>query len=208
MYRPAQFKEDDVDVLDAFVTAHPLGALVVATEAGLVGNHMPMMLTRTAAGAARLHGHIARANDLWRTVPPATRVLVMFGGADRYITPSWYATKQATGQVVPTWNYSVVHAHGAIRFFDGRDELHALVDVLTNRHEAARAQPWTVSDAPAHYVEGMLRAIVGFEITVDRLEGKFKASQNRDAADRAGVASGLAADGVGDAALGELIRSP
>jgi transcriptional regulator len=206
MYRPAHFKEDNTDVLDAFVTAHPLGALVAATGAGLVGNHMPMMLTRTAAGP-RLHGHIARANDLWRTVPSGAHVLVMFGGADHYITPSWYPTKQATGQVVPTWNYSVVHAHGAIRFFEDRDELHALVDVLTNRHESQRDQPWTVSDAPAPYIEGMLRAIVGFEIVVDRLEGKFKASQNRDAADRAGVGSGLAADGVSDAARNELIRS-
>jgi len=205
MYRPAQFREDDPSVLDAFVTAHPLGALVTSGADGLIANHIPMQLTRTADGV-RLRGHIARANDLWKTVAPASRVVVLFGGAQRYITPSWYPTKQATGEVVPTWNYCVVHAHGAIRFFDDREELHALVTVLTDHHEASRKRPWAVGDAPAPYIDGMLRAIVGFDIAVDRLEGKFKASQNRNPADRDGVAQGMLADGVDTATREELVR--
>jgi len=208
MYRPAHFRVDDAGTLDEFVHRHPLGALVAMTPEGLVGNHIPMMLTRDAEQGARLRGHIARGNDLWRTAPKDTRVLVMFGGADGYVTPSWYPTKRETGQVVPTWNYSVVHAHGPIRFFDGRDELHALVSLLTNRHEQPRAEPWAVTDAPEPYIDAMLRAIIGFEILVERLEGKFKASQNREAKDRDGVAAGMAADGIGQTAREELVRTP
>ena len=208
MYRPADFREDRPERLEAFVAAHPLGALVIATPGGLVANHIPMLLVRDAAGRALLRGHVARANELWRVVADATPALVLFGGAQRYVTPSWYPSKRATGEVVPTWNYAVVHAHGPLRFVADRDWLLALVTALTERNERPRAAPWQVADAPAAYIERMLGAIVGFEIVVERLEGKFKASQNRSAEDRAGVAAGLTADGVGDAERDELVRPP
>ena len=206
MYLPAHFREDRPERLEAFVAAHPLGALVVATPDGLEANHIPMLLSRDAAGRSVLHGHVARANELWRRAADGTPALVIFGGAQRYVTPSWYPSKRVTGEVVPTWNYAVVHAHGPIRFIQDRDWLLALVSTLTELNERPRAAPWHVTDAPAAYVERMLRAIVGFEIAVERLEGKFKASQNRTAEDRAGVAAGLAAEGVDAAEREELVR--
>ena len=207
MYRPAHFAADEQDQLHAFIEAHPLGSLVVQTSAGLIANHLPM-LWEPSGTHGLLHGPIARANTLWRAVTAASPVLVLFGGASAYITPSWYPSKQATGQVVPTWNYSVVHAHGTIEFFDAPDRLLPLVTRLTNQHESRRADPWAVSDAPSDYIDTMLRAIVGFEIRVERLEGKFKASQNRDQADRQGVVRGLAAAGMTDADCAELVRDP
>ena len=206
MYLPAHFREDRPERLEAFVAAHPLGALVVATPHGLEANHIPMLLGRDAAGRSVLRGHVARANELWRRAVEGTPALVIFGGAQRYITPSWYPSKRVTGEVVPTWNYAVVHAHGPIRFIHDHDWLLALVSTLTELNERPRAAPWRVTDAPAAYLECMLRAIVGFEIAVERLEGKFKASQNRTAEDRAGVAAGLAADGVDAAERDELVR--
>ena len=134
-----------------------------------------------------LQGHVARANPLWRSVAEGAEVLVVFRGADAYISPSSYPSKRTDGKVVPTWNYSVVHARGTIRFFDDEARLHALVSNLTDRFERDRPEPWAVSDAPADYVRAMLRAIVGFEIEITELVGKFKASQNRSAEDRAGV---------------------
>jgi transcriptional regulator len=208
MYQPAHFREDRAERLEAFVAAHPLGALVVASANGLVANHIPMLLERDAHGQPVLRGHVARANELWRVIAPGTPALVIFGGAQHYVSPSWYASKRTTGEVVPTWNYAVVHAHGPIRFIEERDWLLTLVGALTDRNERERVAPWRVADAPAPYLERMLRAIVGFEIAVGRLEGKFKASQNRTAEDRAGVAAGLAADGVGAAERDELVRPP
>ena len=195
-------------MIEAFVAAHPLGALVVATPGGLVANHIPMLLVRDVAGRRLLHGHVARANELWQQVAEATPALVIFGGAQHYVTPNWYPSKRDTGEVVPTWNYAVVHAHGPIRFIEDRAWLLTLVTALTERNEHPRAAPWHVADAPPAYIERMLGAIVGFEIALERLEGKFKASQNRSAEDRAGVAAGLTADGVGDAERDELVRPP
>jgi len=207
MYRPTHFAVDEPRQLHAFIEAHPLGSLVVHTSAGLSANHIPM-LWESGDAWGRLHGHIARANTLWREVAEASPVLVLFGGTSTYITPSWYPSKQATGQVVPTWNYSVVHAHGTIQFFDAPDRLLPLVTRLTHQHESHRADPWAVSDAPSDYIDKMLRAIVGFEIRVARLEGKFKASQNRTQADREGVMRGLAAAGMSAADCTELVRDP
>jgi transcriptional regulator len=206
MYRPAYFREDRAKVLEAFVAAHPLGALVASTETGLIANHIPMLVAHDGAGRVLLHGHVARANDLWSQVPDGGAVLVLFGGAQHYITPSWYPSKQAAGEVVPTWNYAVVHAHGSIRFIQDRAWLRTLVETLTTRHEQLRTNPWYVDDAPVAYIEKMLGAIVGFEIAVERFEGKFKASQNKSADDRRGVAEGLAADGVPLDACQQLVR--
>lgn len=206
MYRPPHFREDDPARLDAFVAAHPLATLVAVVEGSPVANHVPLLLQRGADGRAVLRGHVARANDLWRLMPAGAAVLAIFQGADAYVTPAWYAAKQATGEVVPTWNYAVVHAHGAIRFFDDRERLHALVGTLTDEHERMRSAPWAVDDAPAAYVERMLSGIVGVEIDVARYEGKFKASQNRAADDRARIDAGLAADGRDASARAELVR--
>jgi transcriptional regulator len=145
---------------------------------------------------------------LWRDLDVSTPVLVIFGGADQYISPSWYPTKAETGRVVPTWNYAVVHAHGRLRWIEEADRVHALVTALTDQHEAARPTPWKVTDAPLPYVNQMIAAIVGFEIEIDRLEGKFKASQNRNVTDRAGVREGLEATGRAAADVAELLRSP
>lgn len=207
MYRPPHFREDDPARLDALVTAHPLATLVANADGGLVANHVPLLLTRDDAGRRVFRGHVARANELWRALPPDAPVLAIFQGAESYVTPAWYAAKAVTGEVVPTWNYAVVHAHGTIRFFDDRERLHALVSRLTNEHERPRAQPWAVDDAPAPYVERMLSGIVGLEIEVARYEGKFKASQNRSAEDRARIDAGFAADGRGPEERSELVQT-
>jgi transcriptional regulator len=206
MYLPKQFSEDRPEVLAAFVHAHPLGMLVTVAGGEPSVDHLPMLLE--AAPALQLRGHVARANAVAKRVADGDEVLVVFRGADHYVTPSWYAAKQVDGRVVPTWNYSVVEARGRIRWFDAPDRLHGIVEALTRRHESARAAPWAVSDAPADYLGSMLKAIIGFEIEVQSLTGKFKASQNRSAADRGGVARGLDADGVASAAAAELVRDP
>jgi transcriptional regulator len=208
MYLPTHFLEDRTDVLHAFIQRHPLGALVAMTAAGLTADHIPMRIRQGPSAAGRLCGHVARANAVWRTLEADAPVLVIFRGADSYITPSWYAAKAETGKVVPTWNYSVVHANGRIRFIDDAAWVDAFVRELTDVHESARDPPWHVTDAPSDYINQMVRAIVGFEIEVDRLVGKFKANQNRDARDREGVAAGLRESGVATDVAAELVRSP
>ena len=208
MYRPAHFREDDPAVLQAFVDAHALATLVAATPDGLLANHLPLLRVAAADGGVRLQGHVARGNALWKAAADDSAVLAIFGGPDHYISPAWYPTKAETGEVVPTWNYVVVHAHGRIHFHDDRDWVHDLVSRLTARHEAGRTAPWAVSDAPATYLERMLRAIVGFEILVERLEGKFKSSQNRTAGEREGAIAGLRSDGVGEPEIAVLVRPP
>jgi transcriptional regulator len=149
-------------------------------------------------GMPRLRGHVARANPVWQQALAAEPVLAIFTGPQHYVTPSWYPSKQRHGKVVPTWNYSAVHAEGRIRFVEDPQWLRPLVAALTAAHEQRREAPWALDDAPADYVDAMLRGIVGFEIEVSALTGKFKASQNREAGDREGVARGLAAEGAGD----------
>jgi transcriptional regulator len=206
MYRPSHFREDDPAAVTAFLSAHPLATLVGATAAGPVAEHLPMTLVRTPDGAPILVGHVARANDVWRQLPDGAPVIAVFTGASAYVTPSWYAAKRTTGEVVPTWNYSVVHARGTVRFSHDPDTLRAIVGRLTDVFEAARPAPWRVDDAPVSYVDGMLRAIVGVEIAVERFEAKVKASQNRSADDRARVADGLLETGVPPEHLHEVVR--
>ena len=205
MYLPSFFREDRPEVLADFVRAHPFAMLVTLDAGRPTVNHVPMLLD---GAATRLMGHVARANPVAARVAPGDEVLVVFGGAHHYVTPAWYAAKQDDGKVVPTWNYSVVHVRGRITWFDAPERLHALVDTLTRTHEASRPEPWSVADAPADYLAGMLKAIVGFEITIESMIGKFKASQNRSAADRDGVRRGLAEIGVTDADNTELVRDP
>jgi transcriptional regulator len=155
-----------------------------------------------------LRGHVARANPIWKNVTPDAPVLVIFGGANHYITPSWYPAKQEHGKVVPTWNYSVVHAHGSVRFEDEKARSLQYVSELTNLQEASRESPWKVSDAPERYIDSTLSGIVTFEITVTRLIGKFKASQHRPEAERQAVAEALEAQGTSAADRLEVIREP
>lgn len=205
MYIPAHYRESRPEVLHGFMRRHPLATLVTRTAGGVDANHIPMELL-LVDGQPRLRGHVARANPLWREALADEPVLAIFTGAEAYVTPSWYPSKRMHGKVVPTWNYAAVHARGPIRFIDDAAWLRALVGSLTDAHERPRAAPWQVDDAPVDYVATMLRAIVGFEIEVRELVGKFKSSQNRDERDNAGVAAGLAATGISGEDADELVR--
>jgi transcriptional regulator len=193
MYLPKHFEESRIDVLHGLIRAHPFGALVTTGANGLEANHVPFEIDPDPAPFGTLRAHVARANPVWRD--GAGDALVIFQGPALYVTPSWYPSKREGGKVVPTWNYVVVHAYGVLRAIDDATWLRAFVTRLTDRHEGRRAAPWKVTDAPADYVDKMLTAIVGIELPVARLAGKWKVSQNRPAADRAGVVAGLEADG-------------
>jgi transcriptional regulator len=207
MYIPRHFEESRLDVLHQLMRAEPLAMLVTMTSAGLNANHLPLELDPEPAPFGTLRGHVSRANDVWRSSDPAVEALVVFQGPQRYITPGWLPTKAETGKVVPTWNYVVVHAYGTPRFFDDPAWLRAHVERLTTIHEAGRAQPWQVSDAPEDYITGLVKGIIGFELPITRLAGKWKVSQNRAAVDRQGVVDGLRA-GVtaADAAMAALVE--
>ena len=209
MYLPKHFEETRIEVLHALVRAHPLGALVTLGAGGLEANHIPFEIDSDPAPFGTLRGHVARANPVWRELSRGADALAIFQGAATYVSPSWYPTKQEGGKVVPTWNYAVVHAYGPLRAVDDPAWLRAFVERLTNRHESGRTAPWHVTDAPADYVGKMVTAIVGIELPVARFVGKWKASQNRTAQDRAGVVAGLEQDG-GDAAraMAALVREP
>jgi len=191
MYVPAHFEETRPDVLGRLIHDHPLAALVTLGRDGLSANHIPLELDPEPAPLGTLRGHVARANPVWRDFSRDVEVLAIFQGPQAYISPAWYETKRETGKVVPTYNYVVVHAYGPLRIVEDRAWLRALVERLTNRHEAARPEPWKVTDAPAGYIEQMLGAIIGVEIPLTRLVGKWKVSQNRPAVDRDGVVSAL-----------------
>ena len=203
MYTPVHFAETRREILHDLVAAHPLGTLVTLTPTGLDANHLPFELDpepKPGAPHGTLRAHVARANPGWRDFRADVDVRVIFQGPQAYITPTWYTeTKPASGKVVPTWNYCVVHAHGPLRVHDEGEWVRHQVEALLRRHEAAQEKPWHVSDAPVDYIEKQLAAIVGIEIPLIRLVGKWKVSQNRSAADRAGVAAGLNAAGVSDA---------
>jgi transcriptional regulator len=188
MYQPAHFVQDDPEALQRLMREHPLASLVHLGPEGLTADPIPLEFD---AASGQLRGHVARANPLWRQAD-GQAVLALFSGPQAYVSPSFYPSKALTHKVVPTWNYTVVQAHGMLRAVDDAPWLHALVTRLTDHHEAPRPLPWAVADAPDDYVRQMLRAIVGIEIAVTRLVGKWKLSQNRSAADRAGVVSGLA----------------
>jgi transcriptional regulator len=208
MYLPPHFTEHRIDVLHDTIRRAGLATLVSLTADGLIASHVPLLLEPDPAPYGTLIGHLARPNPQGRGA--IGEALAIFQGLDGYITPSYYATKQETGKVVPTWNYIAIHAYGTLSFIDDPAELLDLVTRLTDRHEAPRARPWAVSDAPGDFVQGMLRGIVGFRLPITRLEGKVKMSQNRPEADRAGVVAGLAADGRADLAeqVGTIAHSP
>jgi transcriptional regulator len=203
MYQPAHFREDDPAVQHALIRAHPLGLLVTAGASGLEANPIPFILD---ASAELLQGHLARPNTQWQNFDPAVEALVVFQGPEAYITPSWYATKAATGKVVPTWNYAIVQVHGRLRAIEDHDWLRTQIEALTRSQEDRRDHGWQVADAPVPYVDAQIRGIVGVEIAITRIEGKWKVSQNRPENDRAGVVDGLrhGADEAG-MAMAELV---
>lgn len=181
----------DHDAALALVDAHPLGAWVCQGPQGLLANHVPFLLDRERGGAGTLLGHVSRANPVWRALEAGGPSIVMFQAAQSYITPGWYPGKAAHGKVVPTWNYAVVHAHGTARAVQDRGWLLDMLRRLTAAQEATRPAPWQVDDAPADYLERLLRGIVGVEIPIDRIEAKLKASQDEDLQDRIGTVEGL-----------------
>ncbi|TKK35847.1 transcriptional regulator [Pseudomonas sp. CFBP13528] len=193
MYTPRAFALDDLPQIQQLIQHTRLAQLVTVGEDGLQASHLPLLLNPDEGPNGTLYGHLAKANPQWRELQNGSEALVIFAGADAYISPAFYPAKAEHGKVVPTWNYIAVHAYGKAEVFSDAERLLKVVNALTERHESGRAQPWTVSDAPADYIDGMLKAIVGFALPIERVIGKHKLSQNRSAADMAGVREGLAA---------------
>ncbi len=204
MYIPRPFEQPGIEAMHELVMAYPFATLVTLGAAGLCVNHVPMELDKLKQPRGTLLCHVARANPLWREVSEGSEAVAVFHGPHAYVTPSWYPSKSESGKVVPTWNYIVVHAHGQIRVIDDTRWVKAQIEKLTARQEASFPHPWAVSDAPADYTEKLLGSIVGIEITITRLEGKWKASQNRPESDRASVAAGLRE--LGMASMAEFVE--
>ncbi|CRM73209.1 Protease synthase and sporulation protein PAI 2 [Pseudomonas sp. 24 E 13] len=206
MYTPRAFAIDDLPQLQQLIQHTRLAQLVTVGENGLQASHLPLLLNPDEGPNGTLYGHLAKANPQWRELQNGHEALVIFAGADAYVSPAFYPAKAEHGKVVPTWNYMAVHAYGKAQVFNDAERLLKVVSALTERHESGRAQPWAVSDAPADYIDGMLKAIVGFALPIERVIGKRKLSQNRSAADVAGVREGLAAStDVRDQALARFI---
>jgi transcriptional regulator len=208
VYLPQHFAETDVTAMHQLIRDFPLGTLVTLGAAGLTANHIPFVLDTRAGEQGRLLGHVARNNPVWYDHDPDQDALVVFQSMQAYITPNWYATKRETHEVVPTWNYAVVHAYGIMRVMDDEAWLRTQIGDLTRFNEAARTAPWAVTDAPKTFVDAMVRGIIGLEIEIARIEGKWKVSQNRPEADREGVVEGLRAEADERAdAMAELVEA-
>lgn len=186
MYIPASFREERPEVLHGLIRTHPLGTLVTHGIDGLQASPLPFLLE-----GHTLRAHMARANPHWKTLEATRECLVIFQGPDAYVTPDWYPSKAATHRVVPTWNYAAVHAWGCARVVEEAGWIAAQIAALTAEHEAARARPWSPVDAPPDFIAAQQRAVIGIEIAITRLEGKWKVSQNREEADRLGVVAGM-----------------
>ncbi|MGL6319011.1 FMN-binding negative transcriptional regulator [Aeromonas hydrophila] len=206
MYQPPHFAVTDSETLHQLIRAYPLGALITHGEGGLDANHLPFELDSGEGAHGVLRAHVARNNPLWQDVKDGDEVLVIFRAADGYISPSWYPGKHEHHQQVPTWNYAVVHAHGRIRVRDDARFVRRLLATLTRTHEAGESIPWKMADAPRDYLEAKVAAVVGIEIEVTGLVGKFKLGQNKEAADRLGAANTL--QDRGQTALAEAMLSP
>jgi len=200
MYIPQQFAEHRLPVLHEAIAGAGLANLITTGADGILASPVPLMLDPEAGPYGTLIGHLARGNPQWRSTDTAAEALAIFMGPDAYVSPSYYQTKRETGKVVPTWNYVTIHAYGTITFSEDTEELLRIVTRLTARHEAKRAAPWAVSDAPPAFTQSQLKGIVSLRLTITRLQGKWKMSQNRNAADKDGVVRGLEADGKLEAA--------
>ena len=198
MYVPAHFNESRVEVMHDAIRRIGIGTLVTLGSEGLEASHVPMLIDPEPGPFGTLRGHVARANPVWKA--GAGEALAIFLGPHAYVSPSWYPSKAETGKAVPTWNYITVHARGLINWIQDADWLRAHVGALSDANEAGREQPWSITDAPAGYIDGLVRAIVGFELSISKLEGKWKLSQNREAGDHAGVREAFAREGRDDIA--------
>jgi transcriptional regulator len=206
MYNPSHFVETRPEQLQRIIREHPLGALVTQGAAGLDADHLPFEFDPDVGEHGLLSAHVARANPLWQRCPTGSPVMVIFQGAQAYISPNWYPSKHEAHRLVPTWNYEVVHAHGVLSIRDDERFVRSIVARLTRRHEAAEPKPWKMGDSAPEYIDSMLRNIVGIEIALTSLVGKAKLSQNREARDRSGAAETLAARGQDE--LAGLMRPP
>jgi transcriptional regulator len=205
MYQPPHFREDRLDVQRGLIRSHPLGLLITSGPGGLMANPIPFLIDADASERGTLRCHMARANPQWRELGSVEECLVVFQGPQDYVTPSWYATKRETGKVVPTWNYATVHVWGKPVVIDDQDWLRRQIDSLTQTREDPRPEPWKVDDAPADFVAAQIKGIIGVEITITRIEGKWKVSQNRPEPDRAGVAAGYRGQGSAGASMADLV---
>lgn len=196
MYIPKHFEEMSVDLMHELIRAHPLATLVSHSASGLNANHIPLHLSASPSTYGTLQGHIARANPLLDEIADGIETLAIFHGPETYISPSWYASKKESGKVVPTWNYAVVHAYGYMRTVDNASWLRTQLDALTDDNEASLREPWAVSDAPPEYIEKMMTAIVGVEIVITKLQGKWKVSQNQPTQNQASLISALKTNGL------------
>ncbi|HWH78658.1 MAG TPA: FMN-binding negative transcriptional regulator [Candidatus Binatus sp.] len=207
MYVPAHFSEQRSEVLQQLIRERPLGTLITLGSTGLNANHLPFELAPESGPSGMLRGHVARANPVWRDYDKAIDALVIFQGPSTYVSPAWYPTKNSTGEVVPTYNYITVHAYGPLHIVDDSTWLRGLVSRLTDRFEANRSQPWQIGDAPESFINQQLQAIVGIEIPIAKLVGKWKLSQNRPEVDRIGVVTELGKAVDADSlAIAELVR--
>jgi transcriptional regulator len=202
MYQPAHHREDRLEVQHGLIESHPFGLLISSGSEGLLANALPFLLQRMSGPLGTLQAHMARGNAQWQGLD-GQKVLTVFQGPQAYVSPSFYATKRETGKVVPTWTYAMVQARGVARLRTDPAWLDAQIATLTSRHEGSRAPSWAVSDAPRTFIESQMRGLVGIEIEIETIEGKWKVSQNRPEADRRGVAEGLAHD---NPAMSELVR--
>lgn len=208
IYAPEHFVEPDPRAMHSLIEANPLGLLITLGGDGLSANHIPFVLDRNSGAEGRLLGHVARNNAVWHDHVAGQEALIVFQSAEGYISPNWYATKQATHQVVPTWNYAVAHVYGPLVIHDDEKWLRGQAGRLTKLMEAVQPSPWKMADAPGDYLKMMLANIVGIEILITRLIGKVKAGQNRDLADREGAIAGLRGNGdPGDAAMADVMAA-
>ncbi|CAN7551305.1 FMN-binding negative transcriptional regulator [Mesorhizobium amorphae] len=211
MYQPPHFQETRQDILHGLVRAHPLGLLISNGAEGPVANAIPFLLDAEIGPKGRLRAHLAKANPQWRLLAenPASPVLVVFQGADAYVTPSWYETKRETGKVVPTWNYAIVQVRGTVKVIDDQAWIAQQIAELTASQEGSREAPWAVTDAPASFIQSQIKGIIGLEIEITDISGKWKVSQNRPVADRVGVAEGLESEAPSASApdMAELVRT-
>jgi len=202
MYNPAVFQEPRPEVLQELIAAHPLATLVSIGPEGLEATHLPLLFYPSGGEAGVLRGHLARGNPQWQRYSPGTEALAIFSGPQHYVSPRWYPSKKEHGKVVPTWNYAVVHARGTLEFHSEPEWLLANVSALTESQERSSPEPWRASDAPPEFIQASLRAIIGVELNITKLEGKWKMSQNRGMADREGVVAGLG--GLGSTGASEI----
>lgn len=207
MYMPAHFEEQRDAVLRQLIVEHPLGTIVTFGSDGLAANHIPFLLENSSQARGSLIGHVARNNPVWHDHAPDVDALVIFQGPSTYISPNWYATKQETHEVVPTYNYTVVHAYGRIIVHDDAKWVRGVIGKLTRAMEASQPVPWKMTDAPGDFLRGQIEHIVGIEIPIDRLIGKWKTSQNRVLADRKRVVEGLRESGsASQVAMADLVQ--